>query len=93
MERFEIVLCLDDEQFLIPSMLPQERPNLQEILEPLFNSSVETTIVDSTNSKTNNSAASQYLSRNYHMSYVPAGFWSRLIGVFCKQIFFNPGDI
>ena len=28
MERFEIALSMDDEQLLIPSMLPQERPGM-----------------------------------------------------------------
>ena len=29
MERFEIALSLDDEQLLIPSMLPKEKPGMQ----------------------------------------------------------------
>lgn len=74
------MLSLDEERFLIPSMLPQERPDLQALLKPLLKPSSSNEGGDVDTASTENNNALQSLSRNYHMSYVPAGFWSRLIG-------------
>ena len=30
----------------------------------------------------------KYIHRNYHMSYVPSGFWSRLIGTLYLLLFY-----
>ena len=74
LERFEIALCLDEKQYLIPAMLPTERPDLQENLERY----VEIELA--------NQEKHLFLNRTYHMSYVPAGFWSRLIGKILVEI-------
>ena len=62
LERFEIVLTLDESRYLIPCMLPIEHPSI-------VNAKMK--LKDSNNV--------QYITRNYHMAYIPAGFWSRLI--------------
>lgn len=73
LERFEIALCLDDETFLIPAMLPKERPGLAMEKEMAKYSNPEKGF-DPTSEKTND-----HINRNYHMNYIPSGFWSRLI--------------
>ncbi|XP_066918410.1 leucine-rich repeat serine/threonine-protein kinase 1-like isoform X2 [Clytia hemisphaerica] len=68
LERFEIALCLDVQtQFLIPAMLPSDRPELTEQLERYIEIELA------------NDSKHYCLNRTYHMSYIPAGFWSRLI--------------
>ena len=61
--------------FLIPSMLPNERPTLDQHLEKYITIELE------------NDDKHYCLKRTYHMSYIPAGFWSRLIGecLFAKK--------
>ena len=65
LERFEIALSLGNGQRLIPSMLPVHKPdlNLPE-LSPSTTSKAQTV---------------SCIRRRYKMSYIPSGFWSRLI--------------
>jgi len=50
-------------------MLPDERPTLHEQLQPYIDAEEE------------NTDRHFCLNRSYHMCYIPAGFWSRLIGM------------
>ena len=95
MERFEIALRLDDERILIPSMLPRERPSL--LMEDSPGSQNGGSQRDRLSklvslprgrAATERSLAIDHILRNYHLGYVPAGFWSRLIG---KKITYHGG--
>eukprot|EP00794_Sanderia_malayensis_P013704 gene13704-15131_t len=88
MERFEIALKLDDEKILIPSMLPREKP-FDALDQAAHTASVTSSGNKNRLSKfvslprnqliTQNGGFIEYIIRNYLLSYVPAGFWSRLI--------------
>lgn len=74
LERFEIALSIDNARFLIPCMLPIERPDIRNEMQHVI------TDEEIDNGRISNDRNSKYLTRNYHMNYIPAGFWSRLIG-------------
>ena len=86
LERFEIALRLDDERILVPSMLPKERPifnmKFSQRVHKMNPSTRRQLIENDSNSKDGESPFSRinYILRNYHLSYIPAGFWSRLVG-------------
>ena len=83
MERFEVVLSLDDDMFLIPCMLPAEKPDVDDKLHH---------VITSENFQQRIERTTNCLTRDYHMEYIPAGFWARLIGDshLFFVIFFNP---
>lgn len=76
MERFEVLLSLEDGKFLIPCMLPREKPDIDDKLYHVITS--QDIIENKVTEERNNSC----LTRDYHMEYIPAGFWARLIGKF-----------
>ncbi|XP_078364681.1 leucine-rich repeat serine/threonine-protein kinase 1-like isoform X2 [Oculina patagonica] len=83
MERFEIALSLNDEQLLVPSMLPKEKPGmqlhqLQKMIAKRRKSDEKAKMSSSRRSPVDNRSIST-VRRNYQMAYTPSGFWSRLI--------------
>ena len=81
MERYEIALALGNGQYLIPSMLPMDRPQIESVCIPSNAPQVAIGLPT-------NKAESQYpvvmegvecIRRRYKMAYIPSGFWSRLI--------------
>ena len=87
LERFEILLSLEDGKFLIPCMLSEEKPDIED---KMFHVITSEEIRDH---QINVERTSNYLTRNYHMQYVPAGFWARLIGKRFYLIFSSTAKI
>uniref|UniRef100_A0A7M5VAP0 non-specific serine/threonine protein kinase n=1 Tax=Clytia hemisphaerica TaxID=252671 RepID=A0A7M5VAP0_9CNID len=73
LERFEILLSLEDGKFLIPCMLSEEKPDIEHKMLHVITSE------EIRHHQINVERTTNYLTRNYHMQYVPAGFWARLI--------------
>ena len=61
MQKFEVVFPLDNENFLIPSKLPEKGMELAKRV------------------KSHGIDSSECLKRYYQFSYIPVGFWGRLI--------------
>lgn len=74
LERFEILLSLEDGNYMIPCMMPREKPDIDEKMVSVIRSRNDEHNMVQEEHKCN------YLTRNYHMEYIPAGFWPRLIG-------------
>jgi len=64
---------------MIPCMMPREKPDIDDKMAHIVTSrEIESNMVDK-------GRKYNYLTRNYHMEYIPAGFWPRLIGTFGVQ--------
>ena len=87
MERYEIALSLGNGQYLIPSMLPLERPNLSLPFAIPKRITYEEVSVEEMGSTTTEeewqypvaTEPVECIRRRYKMAYIPSGFWSRLI--------------
>ena len=87
--KFEVALVLNEEQLLVPSMLAAKphytvhtfpnvfpRPSLEQVLA---------SAPESSNPLKDLSASGLLLRRFYFMTYVPGGFWPRLISRFLSS--------
>ena len=73
LNKFEVALPLVTEHLLVPSLLPEQQIGSKNITAPGMSTVV---------AKAMNMAAyteNRVLRRQYFMSYVPSGFWARLI--------------
>lgn len=87
MERFEIALVIDDTKILIPSMLPSDRP--EDLVATVQKKYINATDKSKPGSNQENKL-SGFLTRSYHMNYIPSGFLSRLIGEFWLRVIIAP---
>eukprot|EP00731_Ephydatia_muelleri_P005646 Em0002g1822a len=81
MERYEIALSLGNGQYLIPSMLPVDRPPMET---PHIPSNAPLVAISVASSKEESlypvaTEPVECIRRRYKMAYIPSGFWSRLI--------------
>lgn len=73
LNKFEVALPFITQHLLVPSLLPEQQIGNRNIMAPGMNTVV---------ARAMNMAAyteNRVLRRQYLMSYVPSGFWARLI--------------